>query len=234
MNHAKAKILIVEDEESIRQGLTDVFVFHGYETEAVANGDEGLRRALSGVHHLVILDVMLPDRDGFSVCDEIRKRDRTLPIIMLTAKSDEEDIIRGLKLGADDYIPKPFSIRELVARAEAVLRRSQKLVAENRLISICGMQLDPSNLTLNQGESMIELTRRETDILRYLEKNNDRPVSRQELLKEVWGYGNTQMDTRTVDIHMAKLRRKLGDDADEPTLILTIRGEGYKLGVPRP
>lgn len=230
MGMKKASILIVEDEEEIRRGLCDVFVFHGYEVDAVGNGDEGLKKALSGHHHLVVLDIMLPGMNGLAVCDAIRKKDRSLPVILLTAKGDEEDIIRGLKSGADDYIPKPFSVRELLARVEAVLRRSNKLIAESEMIEVAGMQLDPRNLVLVRGTEKIELTRRETDILRYLKKNNDRPVSRHELLKEVWGYGNTQMDTRTVDIHITKLRRKIGDDADEPRIILTIRGEGYRLG----
>ncbi len=228
----KTKLLVVEDEESIRKGLCDVFVYHGYEVDAVDNGETGLEQALSGQYHLVILDIMLPGMDGLSVCNEIRKQDRSQPILMLTAKGDEEDIIKGLQLGADDYVLKPFSVRELVARVEAVLRRSPKLMAETEQIHWGAMTIDPQNLILNLSGNDIELTRREVDILRYLIKFSNRPVDRQELLKEVWGYGNAQMETRTVDIHIAKLRRKIETDPQAPTIILTVRGEGYKIGDP--
>jgi len=227
---SKPSILIVEDEESIRKGLCDVFIYNGYEIDAVADGKEALKKALTGRYHLVVLDIMLPGLDGLTVCNEIRKMDRSQPIILLTAKSDEEDIIKGLKLGADDYVPKPFSVRELVARVEAVLRRSRKLTEERGKISWGGMEIDPRNLWVTVDGKTIELTRREVDILRYLIQCSERPVSRQELLKEVWGYGNAQMETRTVDIHMTKLRRKVEKDPEAPKRILTIRGEGYKIG----
>jgi DNA-binding response OmpR family regulator len=223
------KILIVEDEEAILKGLCDVFVFNNYEVETAMNGKEGLDKALTGNYHLILLDIMLPEIDGLTICNKIRQKDRSQPIIMLTAKGDEEDIIQGLKLGADDYIPKPFSVRELLARVEAVLRRSQKLNHSKAIFSFCNMDVDPDNLTLVKNEQVIELTRREVDILRYLMSIQERPVNRQELLKEVWGYSNTNMDTRTVDIHIAKLRKKIEDDAQEPKIITTVRGEGYKL-----
>ncbi len=227
---SKPSILIVEDEESIRKGLCDVFVYNGYEVDSSVEGKDGLKKAQTGRYHLIILDVMLPNVDGLTICNEIRKLDRSQPIIMLTAKGDEEDIIQGLKLGADDYIPKPFSVRELVARVEAVLRRSRKLTGEKEKISWDGMEIDPRNLWVTIGKMTVELTRREVDILRYLIQCSDRPVSRKELLKEVWGYGNTNMDTRTVDIHMTKLRRKIEKNPENPRRILTIRGEGYKIG----
>ncbi|HSA60209.1 MAG TPA: response regulator transcription factor [bacterium] len=226
----KPSILIVEDEESIRKGLCDVFIYNGYDVDAASDGKEGLKKAQSGRYHLVILDIMLPGLDGLAVCNEIRKLDRAQPIIMLTAKGDEEDVIRGLKLGADDYIPKPFSVRELVARVEAVLRRSRKLTEEKEKVVWKGLEIDPRNLVATIDGRSIELTRREVDILRYLIQCCDRPVSRQELLKEVWGYGNAHMETRTVDIHITKLRRKVERNAEEPAMILTIRGEGYKIG----
>lgn len=227
--HEKNRVLIAEDEESIRKGLIDVFVYHGYEVKAFETGPAALKEALTGAYHLIILDVMLPELNGFKICDEIRKKDRSQPIILLTAKGDEEDIIQGLKLGADDYVTKPFSIRELLARCESVLRRSSKLQLEKQKISWNDFILDPLNLILQGPKEKIELTRREMDLLRYLIKNSERPVSRQELLKEVWGYQNPQMDTRTVDIHMTKLRRKIEEDAENPKIILTIRGEGYKI-----
>lgn len=226
----KTSILIVEDEESIRKGLCDVFVYHGYEVDAVADGAEGLQKALSGQYHLILLDIMLPGLDGLSICNEIRKSDRAQPIVMLTAKGDEDDIIKGLKLGADDYVTKPFSVRELVARTEAVLRRSPKLMATTEQVNWGPLTVDPQNLVLHKNGEEIEVTQREVDILRYLIKNSERPIDRQELLKEVWGYHNPQMETRTVDIHMAKLRRKIEADPQEPQLILTVRGKGYKMG----
>ena len=225
----KAKILIVEDEDSILKGLCDVFVFNGYEVDTATTGSEGLKKSLSGNYHLLILDVMLPEVDGFTICNKVREQDRSQPIIMLTAKGDEEDIIKGLKLGADDYIPKPFSVRELVARVEAVLRRSPKVQHETTKIEWGRLKIDPQNLTLMLDEQKIELTRREVEILQYLIKFKQRPVHRQELLKEVWGYSSSSMDTRTVDIHMAKLRKKIEANPQEPKLIVTIRGEGYKI-----
>jgi len=225
----KTRILIAEDEESIRRGLVDVFVYYGYEVHAVESGVEALKEALSGGYHLILLDVMLPEMDGFRICDEIRKKDRSQPIVMLTAKGDEEDILRGLKLGADDYVAKPFSVRELLARCEAVLRRSPKLQVEKQKILWGELALDPVNLTLQCPKGEVELTRRESDLLRYLIKNAAKPVSRQELLKEVWGYHNPQMDTRTVDIHITKLRRKIEEDSENPRILLTLRGEGYRI-----
>lgn len=227
---SKPSLLLIEDESTIAKGLCDVFLFNGYAVDWVSNGREGLQKALTGQYHLILLDVMLPDLDGFSICNSIRQKDRTQPIIMLTAKGDEEDILKGLKLGADDYVPKPFSVRELVARVEAVLRRSQKLVHESKKILWGTFVIDPLNLNITIDQNTIELTKREVDILRYLIAQSHRPVSRQELLKEVWGYGNTQMDTRTVDIHITKLRRKLEDDPENPRWVMTVRGEGYKIG----
>ncbi len=229
MNDTKTKILIVEDEEPIRKGLCDLFVYNGYEVDWASDGKEGLKKALSGRYHLIVLDIMLPELDGLSICNAIRKVHRSPPIILLPAKGDEEDIIQGLKLGADDYVPKPFSVRELVARAEAVLRRSSKLTAEKDKIQWGEFRIVPANLELEMGGKSVALTRREVDILRYLIRHSERPVSRRELLKEVWGYGNAQMDTRTVDIHITKLRRKIEADPANPTIIVTVRGEGYRI-----
>ena len=137
----KPKLLIVEDEEAILKGLCDVFVFNGFEVDTAQTGKEGLNKSLSGNYHLIILDIMLPEIDGLTICNKIREKDRAQPIIMLTAKGDEEDIIKGLKLGADDYIPKPFSVRELVARVEAVLRRSPKAMHESEKISFGNLEI---------------------------------------------------------------------------------------------
>lgn len=226
----KPRILIIEDEPAISKGLCDVFVFHGFEVDTAEDGLTGLKKSLTGNFHLIILDVMLPEMNGFTVCEEVRKKDRSLPIIMLTAKSTEDDIIAGLKLGADDYIPKPFSVRELVARAEAVLRRSPKLSLDNKTLQWGPFMIDAVNLRVTQNETLVEMTRREIEILLYLIKHKERPISRQELLKEVWGYANSNMDTRTVDIHMAKLRKKIEQDPLQPKWIQTIRSAGYKIG----
>lgn len=226
----KPKLLIIEDESAILNGLCDVFVYNGYDVDTASDGKTGLQKAKSGGYHLLLLDIMLPEIDGLTICNEIRAKDRAQPIIMLTAKGDEDDVIKGLKLGADDYVTKPFSVKELVARVEAVLRRSPKLSLEQSLVTWGALTIDPHNLTLAKNGATLELTRRETDILRYLIRFSIRPVTRQELLKEVWGYNNPDMDTRTVDIHMTKLRRKLEDDPENPRFVLTVRGEGYKIG----
>ncbi len=229
MKPAKPKLLIIEDEESILQGLTDVFVYNGYQVETAVEGHAALEMALSGDYHLILLDIMLPGLDGFSICNRIREVDRHLPIIMLTAKTSEEDIIRGLKLGTDDYIPKPFSVGQLLARVEAVLRRSGKLHTDMNAFSLGDLLIHPEHLMGKRDGEEILFTRRELEILVYLSRAA-RPVSRKELLQEVWGYGNVDyVETRTVDIHIAKLRRKIEIDSTQPQLLVTVRGEGYQV-----
>ncbi len=227
----KIRILIVEDEEAIRTGLRDVLVFHGYELDCAADGNEGLDKALSGSFDLILLDIMLPGMDGFEICNRIRSRDREQPIIMLTARSSDEDIIQGLSLGADDYVAKPFSVAQLVLRVQAVLRRSRIAVEmEHQLQLGDGIEIDSRNLSGRRGEQALSFTRREVEILQYLKANSERPVSREELLNRVWGYAkNLQLETRTVDIHIAKLRRKIEPDPAQPRYLLTVRGAGYRL-----
>ncbi len=223
-------ILIVEDEEAIRAGLADVLVYHGYAVDTAATGTEGLEKALSGRFDLVLLDVMLPGIDGFSICDAIREQDRRQPIIMLTAKTSDEDIIQGLKLGADDYVAKPFSIQQLVLRIEAVLRRSDAGRARARSLVLAGIEVDTENLTGRGPDGEVSFTRREMDILCYLAANAGRPVPREELLTKVWGYARgLAIETRTVDIHIAKLRRKIERDPGSPENLVTVRGAGYRL-----
>jgi two-component system response regulator RegX3 len=231
MEQQKPKILVVEDEAAIRDGLTDVLVYHGYSVDAVADGKNGLTKALSGRYDLILLDVMLPGRDGFSICDEIRKVDRNQPIIMLTAKTSDEDIVNGLVLGADDYVAKPFSIAQLVLRVKAVLRRSRIGIEIATQIRLHGdVEIDTQNLSGRRGAEPLTFTRREIEILQYLQSNAERPVSRGELLTRVWGYDRTaDIETRTVDIHIAKLRRKIEIDAKEPRNLITVRGAGYRL-----
>ncbi len=227
----KIRILIVEDEEAIRTGLVDVFVFHGYEVDWADEGPEGLNKALSGIFDLILLDVMLPGMNGFDICNRIREQDPDQPIIMLTAKSNDEDIIQGLSLGADDYVAKPFSVAQLVLRVQAVLRRARIGVETNAKIQLGdALIIDTLNLAGQLNSKAIKFTRREMDILEYLYANADRPVPREELLNKVWGYAKTMdIETRTVDIHMAKLRRKIEPNPSAPRFLVTVRGAGYRL-----
>lgn len=228
------RILVVEDEEAIRTGLIDVFVYHGYEVEGSDNGPDGLGKALTGLYDLVLLDVMLPGMNGFDICNAIRQQDRKLAIIMLTAKNSDEEIIQGLKLGADDYVAKPFSVSQLVSRVEAVLRRSQATIEQAAIIELAGgLRIDTDNLSGKSGEEKLVFTRREIEIIKYLAAHSGRPVPREELLSTVWGYArNLDIETRTVDIHIAKLRRKIETDAKVPVNLITVRGAGYRLLLP--
>jgi len=230
MQH-KPRILIVEDESAIRAGLEDVFAFHGYAVESAAEGPLGLHKALSGAFDLILLDVMLPGMDGFEICHRIRSEDSDQPIIMLTAKTSDEDIIQGLSLGADDYVAKPFSVAQLVLRVQAVLRRSRiGIEMDNHLRLGDEVEVDVRNLSGRRGKQTLSFTRREMEVLQYLGANSQRPVSRQELLSKVWGYAkNLDLETRTVDIHIAKLRRKIESDPTQPSHLVTVRGAGYRL-----
>lgn len=226
----KNRLLIVEDEEAILQGLCDLFEFNGYEVDSRMDGRDGLRAALSGNYDCIILDVMLPSLDGFSICEEIRKHSREQPIVMLTAKNTEDDIINGLSLGADDYIAKPFSVKELVLRIEVLMRRSGRDKQQSSLSIDSGLVIDTDNLTAVCDGAELLLTRREVSVLDFLFRYKQRPVSRRELLAEVWGYNKaSDVDTRTVDIHIAKLRKKIEADPKKPKRLHTLRGEGYKL-----
>ncbi len=227
----KTKILIIEDEEAIRNGLMDLFVFHGYEVDYADDGLVGLEKGLSGNFDLILLDVMLPGMNGFEICEKIRQEDLDQPIIMLTAKSSDEEIIQGLSLGADDYVAKPFSVAQLVLRVQAVLRRSRvEQTQEQRITLGDDVVLDVLNLSGQMGSKSETFTRREMEVLQYLHTNGERPVSRGELLNKVWGYAkDLDLETRTVDIHIAKLRRKIELDSASPRFLVTVRGAGYRL-----
>jgi len=228
--NGKIRILVVEDEAAIRQGLVDVLVYHGYEVDSADTGTDGLRKSLSGRFDLLLLDVMLPGVDGYEICDRVRDQDRQLPIIMLTARTSDDDIVHGLQLGADDYVAKPFSIRQLLSRIEAVLRRSQAGIEAGRVIGLQGIEIDTENLSGIRDGRQVMFTRREIELLDYLRQHPERPVSREELLAKVWGYGrHMAIETRTVDIHIAKLRRKIERDPKNPENLLTVRGAGYRL-----
>lgn len=225
---AKASILVVEDDPAILGGLLDVLVFNGYESAGTEDGAEGLKMALERDFDLIVLDIMLPSLDGLFVCRTIREKKPTQGIIMLTAKGAEEDVINGFKAGADDYVSKPFSLREFMVRLEAVLRRLGKSTGDEE-IRVRNLVFSGKTLTASDGDQSMELTRREMDILLYLHRHQDRIVSKKELLTEVWNYTDPDIETRTVDIHILKLRKKITSLSPETSIIQTIRGEGYRL-----
>lgn len=228
MKDAKARILVVEDDTALLRGLMDVLVFNGYQVKGIEDGGEGLRVGTGEQFDLILLDVMLPTLDGFSICKKIRRQKPTQGIIIITAKGAEDDIVTGFKAGADDYITKPFSLREVMVRVEAVLRRTGKHLGDEE-VRCRGIFFDGKNLKASAGDQSVELTRRELDIIIYLHRHQDRIVSKKELLTEVWHYADAEIETRTVDIHMLKLRKKISGLIGVKPLIETIRGEGYRL-----
>ena len=229
-NTSSTKILIIEDEIAIAEGLTDLCKMNGYVVKHCADGESGLAEALSGQYNLVLLDLMLPGMDGFTVCDKIREQDKSLPIIILSAKNADDDIINGLKYGADDYIPKPFSVPMLLARIDAVLRRSRQTMENEGKLVAGSLRVNFREYTGTRGTEELAFTRKEIEILEYLWRNRDHAVPRSELLRKVWGYENADsVDTRTVDIHITKLRKKIEDDPSHPKLLVTFRGEGYQM-----
>jgi two-component system alkaline phosphatase synthesis response regulator PhoP len=220
------RILIVDDEPEIVRGLEDNLRFEGYDTIATTNGEEGLRRALSEAPDLILLDIMLPRISGWDVCRELRKRGIDVPIIMLTARGEEVDRVLGLELGADDYVAKPFSLRELLARVRAVLRRpGPRRKFEEFAFGDVRIHLRSRRVTKAGRE--VRLTRKEFDLLVYLAEHRGEVVTRERLLDEVWGYERFPT-TRTVDTHVLRLRRKFEADPDRPVFILTVHGQGYK------
>jgi len=222
----KPRALVVEDEASIRNGLCDVLVYRGFEVQAVADGASALATLGQRAFDLVLLDVMLPEVDGFSVCTQLRARGDRTPVLMLTAKGSEEDIVRGFDCGADDYVTKPFSVRELAARVQALLRRSGRV--PDGIFHAGPFEIDPSRNRARADGVEIELTAREVKILKLLSEDPGRIVSRRTLLREAWDMNNVDnVETRTVDMHIAKLRKKLGARADG--LVETVRGGGYRL-----
>jgi two-component system alkaline phosphatase synthesis response regulator PhoP len=222
-----SRILIVEDEPDMVLGLKDNFEFEGYEVVTASDGAAGLERAREGRPDLLILDIMLPKLSGLEVCKTLRAEGFRAPIIMLTARGQEIDKVVGLELGADDYVTKPFSIRELLARVRAILRRTEggkKRLARYRFSDI---ELDFETYRATRGSERLEMSPREFELLRYLIERKGETVTRDQLLEDVWGY-ESYPSTRTVDTHIAKLRAKIGDSGSEPRFIMTIHGVGYK------
>lgn len=225
-----SQVLVVEDDAAIRRGIVDALRYAGHDVLEAADGDEGLATALESSIDMVLLDVMMPGRDGFEVLREIRRANPTLPIIMVTARGAEADRVRGLREGADDYVTKPFSALELLARVDAVMRRSPERPSDvNRLVAPGrAIDLDRREVTFNDN-TVHRLTEREAALLRYLASNHDRAVDRDELLHRVWGLNPRGIETRTVDVQVARLREKLALGEDDQPLILTVRGKGYML-----
>ena len=226
----RTRICVVEDDPAIRRGLADALAFAGYEVLECSDGDSARRTLLAAELDLCLLDVVLPGTDGFELLDLVRESRPTLPVIMVTARGAEEDRVRGLKRGADDYVVKPFSSSELLARVEAVLRRSAE-----RPLDVASLCLDEDRVALERrevqsGPARRNLSEKEAEILRYLAGARGRAVSRGELLSRVWGLDPRGIDTRTVDMHVARLREKLCDPPTSSRWVVTVRGKGYMLG----
>ena len=221
------KILIVEDEPDMVLGLKDNFEFEGYEVLTAPDGASGLERARSTKPDVMILDIMLPKLSGLEVCKTLRSEGFSAPIVMLTARGQEIDKVVGLELGADDYVTKPFSIRELLARVRAILRRTDGTKKRLSRYRFSDLELDFEAYRAQKGGDALDLSPREFELLRYLIERKGETVTRDKLLEDVWGY-ESYPSTRTVDTHIAKLRAKIGDSGSEPRWILTIHGVGYK------
>ena len=221
------KILIVEDEPNMVAGLRDNFEFEGYEVLSAYDGAEGLARALADSPDLVLLDVMMPKMSGLDVCKQLKAKRPSIPIIMLTARGQEIDKVVGLELGADDYVTKPFSIRELVARVKAVLRRSHTLPKEQDRYAFGDVEVDLRTCRITRGGKEIEFSAMEFELLKYFIFNAGEVLTRERLLEEVWGY-ERYPTTRTVDAHLVRLRQKLEPNPEQPRFFLTVHGMGYR------
>jgi two-component system, OmpR family, alkaline phosphatase synthesis response regulator PhoP len=222
----QGRILVVEDEEVIRMTLGDRLENEGYTVEFGVDGEEALRKATRDAYDLILLDVMLPKKSGYDVCRDIRMAGNVVPIIMLTARGQTVDKVLGLKIGADDYVTKPFDAGELLARIEALLRRAS-IPATAGVQRFGSVQVDLRGTTVTRDGRVVPLSAREFQLLRYFVEHRGTTLSRDVLLKEVWSY-STEAFTRTVDVHVASLRQKLEDDPKKPTLIVTVPGLGYK------
>jgi two-component system, OmpR family, alkaline phosphatase synthesis response regulator PhoP len=227
---ARRRILVVEDEPDIARGLRDALEFEQFEVITTGSGRDGIRLVRDRNPDLVILDLMLPDGNGFTVCEDIRKNHPVIPIIMLTARSQETDKIRGLEVGADDYVTKPFSIGELVARVNAMFRRLTRSSPPDDAIRIGEVVIYPRRHELVRNKRAVPLTFYEVEIVRLLHERAGQPVSREEILDKIWGV-SAHSTTRSVDNFVVKLRKKIENDASKPRHIVTIYGTGYKLVV---
>lgn len=225
-----AHILIVEDEPAMQLGLKDNLEIENYQVDVASEGETGLQKIKTGKHDLILLDVMLPKISGFDICKAARAAGIKTPIILLTARGEEIDKVLGLELGADDYITKPFSVRELLARVKAMLRRNQggSTSAAANLTAIGRLQIDFKAFLAKDGDQEIKLSHKEFELLFFLFENRNKVVSRYDILEKVWGY-EEQITTRTVDNFIARLRQKVEANVDQPKVILTVHGSGYKM-----
>lgn len=223
-----AHILIVEDEQKIRTALRDFLEFHGFKVSEAMDGLEAERTVAGKQFDLILLDLMLPKISGEQLCTKWRQEGLQSPIIMLTAKGQQKEKVAGLNLGADDYITKPFSLEELLARIKAVLRRTDPARAVGKSFKFADLDVDVAALKIKRNNEEIKITKREAQIIRHFAANPNRVISREELYKEVWNETMTELGTRTMDMHIAKLRSKIEQDSAEPQIIKTVRGAGYK------
>ena len=221
------RILVIDDEPPMLLGLRDNLELEGYEVLTATDGEQGLQKALTGRPDLIILDLMLPRKSGLEVCRELRARANTTPVIMLTARSQETDKVLGLELGADDYITKPFSIAELLARARAVMRRVSGAGGPPERVQIGDLEVNFQSHQAHRGEARVVLTSREFELLRYLVARKGEVVTRDQILSDVWGYEETPT-TRTIDNFVAKLRQKIERAPHQPEHLITVHGIGYK------
>jgi two-component system alkaline phosphatase synthesis response regulator PhoP len=224
---ATAKILVVEDEPNMVAGLRDNFEFEGYQVITARDGVEGLQRALDESPDLVVLDVMMPRMSGLEVCKQLRAKRGSIPIIMLTARGQEVDKVVGLELGADDYVTKPFSIRELLARVKAVLRRTSVVPKDQDRRSFGEVEVDLRKCRVLKSGHVVDISSKEFELLKYFIVHSGETLSRDRLLEDVWGYDNYPT-TRTVDTHLVRLRQKLEPNPDQPQYFLTVHGTGYR------
>jgi DNA-binding response OmpR family regulator len=223
----KETVLVVEDDLAIVKGLETNLRFEGFEVLTAADGDRGLELAVDKAPDLVLLDVMMPEMNGFELLRELRRREIEIPVIMLTAKGEEMDKVRGLELGADDYVTKPFALQELLARVHAVLRRKRRFDKQLERVTFGRVELDFTSRTAAVAGRPVEMTEREFDLLRFFLSREGEALDRQEILNRVWGYDYFGTD-RTVDNFINRLRRKLEPDPDAPRHFLTVRGLGYR------
>jgi len=230
MSTSTPRVLIVEDEPVLAQGLAEALGYQGYECDIAPDGQDGLHKARRGHYDVMLLDIMLPHLSGFEVIETLRQEDNKTPTIILTAKGAEEDRVRGLELGADDYVTKPFAIAELVARVAAQVRRARMDRGDGETFESDGLRFDLGRLTATRGEDVIHLTPREGEILAHLRQKQGNVVTRDEFLLEVWKYPTANVQTRTVDNTLAALRRKIERDPAEPLIVETVRGKGYRWG----
>ena len=226
----KRTVLVVEDEKSIVDILRFNLEKEGYAVLTAYDGESGLEQAVNGGADLILLDVMLPKMNGFDVCRRLREKGSSVPVIILTAREEEADKVLGLEIGADDYITKPFSMRELMARVKANIRRAvmqQSGSAEGAMSAGGGLTINPENYQVCKRDKPIDLTQREYELLTFLASHPGKVYSRTDLMEQVWNYGYVGDDVRTVDVTVRRLREKIEDDPASPTLILTRRGVGY-------